>query len=595
MIRVLAPDVIDRIAAGEVVERPASVVKELVENALDAGASEIAVEFAGGGVERMEVADDGAGMEAGEASLALERHATSKIAHERDLESVGTYGFRGEALPSIAAVSKMTLLTRSRGAQAGTRIIVHGGEVVEAVPAGVPPGTRVRVEDLFHNTPARLKFLKTRRTETSRVMEVVRHMALVHPHVAFSIYREGVEVLSCPHGQQEKERIQSIFAKLTLYPISHAVGAVRVHGMLGAPSESRKGTSGLVIVVNRRVVVERSVAGALAAGHEGLLPAGRYPQGVIFIEMPGQQVDVNVHPQKSQVRFAEPRDVTGAVYRAASAWARTTPWKTGQPMSLDLSRASGVSETSGTVAAQVARPTADQSGVPRVSAEQRLPGLHGQPGSPGRTEEPDGVEDAPVHGTDPSRKGRFSSLVVVGQAMGTYILCEHPEGLVVVDQHAAAERITFEKLKNQYARGLVQRQLLLVPARCDLDERWLDLVEQNEGLLRSFGMQVDITGPTTVTVREIPVLLGEVDPALLLREILDELQDPAGRIESVSEHVLATMACHASVRGGDVLDTARARALLQELDRVDWSTHCPHGRPVFFEIPGSEIQRRLGR
>jgi DNA mismatch repair protein MutL len=568
MIRVLPTEVVDRIAAGEVVERPASVVKELVENALDAGGSEVMVEFAGGGVERIEVADDGAGMEPGEARLAFERHATSKIGTEHDLLEVATFGFRGEALPSIASVSRVTLLTRARAAPAGARLRLEAGRLVEHSPAGVPEGTRVRVEDLFFNTPARLKFLKTERTETSRLLEVVRHLALTHPEVAFSVMREGAEVFSCPRSGSEGERVRQVFSRLDLHAFHESVGAIDVRGYLTAPASSRAGTSGLVLILNGRPVVDRSLAGALAAAHEGLLPPGRYPQGLLVLEVPRRGVDVNVHPQKREMRLSEPRVVTGAIYRAVSAWAKRAPWMGGASSS------------------RVAEP-ADV--VP-----------YGAPPAPGRPAGREGVIRSPVEplldlAPVGSPAASFASLEVVGQVLGTYIVCGGSERVVFVDQHAAAERVVFEDLRREYRDGSVARQLLLVPVRSEVGEARAALVEENEGLLEAFGLAVDLTGPGTVAVREIPVLVSGADPARLLDDALDELEDARGRLDQVAERVLSTMACHSSVRGGDALDHERARALLRDLDRVDWAHHCPHGRPVSFEITRAEIERRLGR
>ena len=570
MIRVLPGDVVDRIAAGEVVERPASVAKELVENALDAGATEVSVEFASGGVERLEVADDGSGMSGDEALLALERHATSKIESEADLSDVGTFGFRGEALPSIASVSRMTLLTRARGTPSGTRIAIEGGRIVERAPAGVPEGTRVRIEDLFFNTPARLKFLKTERTETARLLEVVRHLALTHPSVSFSALRDGVEVFSYPAARDEGERAAQVMHRIALDGFVGGAGSVTVRGYLAGPASARAGTGGLVLLVNGRPVTDRSLAGAIAAAHEGILPAGRYPQGVVHIELPRGSVDVNVHPQKRELRFADPRAVTGALYRAVSGWARSAPWQgSGRPAAVSVDRGA---------------PPCDRAPAP--AGPGRGVG-HASPASGSMPLDLPRVADA--------RGETFSCLEVVGQVMGTFIVCEAGDRLVIVDQHAAAERVTFERLRAEWRRGSVASQLLLAPLRLEVDPARAALVEENDGLLRAFGIGADLSGPELVTVREVPVLLSGVDPGRLIEAVLDELQSSRGRLEALAEHVLSTMACHGSVRGGDALDDEASRALLRALDDVDWAHHCPHGRPVSFEIPRSELERRLGR
>ncbi|MBW2263323.1 MAG: DNA mismatch repair endonuclease MutL [Deltaproteobacteria bacterium] len=571
MIRVLPGHVVDRIAAGEVVERPASVAKELVENALDAGATEVSVEFASGGVERLEVADDGMGMDGDEALLALERHATSKIESESDLLSVGTFGFRGEALPSIASVSRMTLLSRARGASSGTSIRIEGGRILERSPAGVPEGTRVRIEDLFFNTPARLKFLKTERTETARLLEIIRHLALTHPCVAFSALRDGVEIFSYAVVQEEGERVSQVMSRLDLHGFVGSAGGLTVRGYLAGPASARAGAGGLVLLVNGRPVTDRSLAGSIAAAHEGILPPGRYPQGVVYMEVPHGMVDVNVHPQKRELRFSDPRAVTGVLYRTVSGWARSAPW----------TRPAGTYA----MAVGVAEPA---HGLARAPAPPgRVPGTQ----APAPDDAP--VPDMPLLGT--RQETAFSSLEVIGQVLGTFIVCEGPDRMVIVDQHAAAERVTFERLRDEWRTGSVPSQLLLVPQRIEMDPVRAALVEENEGLLGAFGIGADVSGPEVVTVREVPALLSGVDPERLLEAVLDELQSSRGRLETLAEQVLSTMACHASIRGGDAMDVEAGHALLTALDRVDWAHHCPHGRPVSFEIPRSELERRLGR
>ncbi len=589
MIRVLEGGVVDRIAAGEVVERPASVLKELVENSLDAGAREISVEFESGGVKRIEVADDGEGMDPDEALLSLQRHATSKIETERDLLEVATFGFRGEALPSIAAVSRLTLLTRRRGATAGTRVTIEGGDVLDRSPAGVPEGTRLRVQDLFWNTPARLKFLKTERTETARLVETFRHLAVTRPGVAFSLFEAGEEILSLPAARDAGERVQKIHPRLSLPGFHEQSGGIEVEGWLAEPGAARPGAQGLVIVVNGRVVTDRGIAGAIAAAHEGLLPQGRYPQGVVLLTVPRVMVDVNVHPGKREVRFSDPRMVSAAVHRAVSRWARTTPW---------IGARTSLRPPPPEVPSTTQLPSVSESTSSRYTSR------HG--GFIARTAAAIGPSPIPHRGTgiplplpvpaaQPESRGTFSSLVYAGQVLGTYLVCEGVDGIVLVDQHAAAERVTFERLRQQWRSGSVASQVLLMPVRVDVDAVRAALVEENEGLLRSFGLGAELSGPDSVTVREVPMLLSGSDPARLLADVLAEIEDSRGRLDTIAEEVLSRMACHASLRGGDRIDAERAIALLRDLDRVDWAGHCPHGRPVSFELPRSEIERRFRR
>jgi DNA mismatch repair protein MutL len=515
-------------------------------------------------VDRLEVSDDGSGMEPDEALLAFERHATSKIVSEGDLLDVATFGFRGEALPSIASVSRVTLLTRPAGSPSGTRIRLEGGRLLEQSPAGIPVGTRVRVENLFFNTPARLKFLKTERTETSRLLDVLRHLALAHPRIGFSAARDGVEILACPPCDGPAERARLVFRRLALFGFREKQGSIEVTGQLTGPSSSRTGSAGLVFLVNGRPVVDRTLAGAVAAAHEGLLARGKYPQGVVHLVVPRRMVDVNVHPQKREVRFSDPRAVTGALYRAVSLWARTCPWAPGAaPLP------SRVAEpASARLRHDESAPPLETAGTAAPESSLPLPAL---------------------------ARSRFSSLEVVGQVLGTFIVCQGDDRVVFVDQHAAAERVAFERLRLAWRTGSVPGQLLLVPYRHDLDPARAALLEENEGLLGAFGLAVDLTGPESVAIREVPVILSGADPARLLDDVLGELEDARGRLDAVAEGVLAVMACHSSVRGGDELDAERVRALLSDLDDVDWAHHCPHGRPVSFEMTRGELERRLGR
>jgi len=572
MIRKLPQSLINKIAAGEVVERPASVVKELVENALDAGAGTITVSIRGGAVGGMEVADDGCGMSEEDALLCIEHHATSKIESEKDLAGIATLGFRGEALSSIAAVSRFTLITRPKDRDAGVRVTAEAGRIRDRQPSASPPGTRVKVEDLFFNVPARLKFLKSVRTEESLVAETVRNLALTCPGVAFRHDREGREVLALP-AADEAQRVEQAMKGRKLAFMAGEGGPFILRAYLTPPEKARRGASGLILVVNGRVVTDRAVAGAVAAAHEGLLERGRYPEGVIYLQLPPEDLDVNVHPQKREIRFSDSRALFGFIRKTVSESLSRSPWLPPPP------------------ARPAPRPAAAETQASYGSAARPLPMPLPYSGPSVKTA-PRPAHEAP---RDEEAGGFFSGAAVLGQLFSTYILCEKEDDLLVIDQHAAAERITYEKLRDQVRRGGVALQALLLPCVVPMDEKDVAAAEENEGLLRTLGIDAGPSGPDSMTVRAVPALLGNVDPAALLRESVDRIRSLRARTDEAVEAVLQTMACHGSVRAGRRLEPDEIRALLAAMDRVDFAAHCPHGRPVYFTLSRRDIETRLRR
>jgi DNA mismatch repair protein MutL len=600
-IHILDDALADQIAAGEVVERPASVVKELVENAIDAGARTIRVEIEGGGIRDVRVTDDGEGMVREDAELAVRRHATSKIARLEDLGAIGTLGFRGEALPSIASVSRFELTTRPRDAVAGTRVSIDGGGAADVREVGCAPGTTVRVHDLFYNVPARRKFLKAAGTESAHVAEVCRRAALAHPELRFVLLRDGRRSLEVLPTDDVAQRAIMVIGGEPLTPLEGQRDGVRVRAMLGAPERARAGAGGLHLFVNRRPVRDRALARAVAYAYGSVLPPGRYPSGVVYVELDPAEVDVNVHPQKAEVRFERGRVVLDAITRVLASGLGTSAW------SGPSSRGSGFwqerlgPEASEPVASEpdpwgiapssepdawgVAAETSTLADVVRDGAPALVSGLAGH--APPSREAPSRIDE----------RAFFGALRVLGQARRMLIVCEGPDGLHVIDQHAADERVRFDQLRRAHRSRTVALQRLLVPERVELSEAEVALVEEHREALLAVGLDAVPLGERTVVVHGVPALVHRAPPERLLRDVLVELERTGERaFGDAIDMALATMACHGAIRAGDPLSIDECRALLRSMDTVsDFGGHCPHGRPVVFSVPFGELERRLGR
>ncbi|MCB9593493.1 MAG: DNA mismatch repair endonuclease MutL [Sandaracinaceae bacterium] len=586
-IRVLDDALADQIAAGEVVERPASVVKELIENAIDAGARTITVEIQAGGTVDITVGDDGQGMSPEDASLAIRRHATSKIQSLDDLMRIATLGFRGEALPSIASVSRFELSTREPDAVGGTRVRVDGGAEAVVDPIGRAPGTTVRVRDLFFNVPARRKFLKSIGTESARVSEVVRRAALAHPEIRFVLRRDGRRSGEYLPAGSRRERARMVLGDATrLDAIDGDRDGVRVDAMLGAPEKARAGAGALHLFVNGRAVKDRALSRAVAFAYGSVLPPGRYPVGVVHVDVDPSEVDVNVHPQKSEVRFARGRDVLDAITRVLASGLGTSAW------SGPAARGSGFwSDRLGgepppaASSPEPSPPEADPWGLaPAASMEPRSY----QPAAPVPY-----VHDAPLL----AEEGFFASLRVLGQTRKMLIVCEGRDGLHVIDQHAADERVRFDALHRAYRERAVPIQRMLMPDRVEVTEAEAVLCEERREELLGFGLDVAPIGPTTVAVHGVPSLVSRASPERLLHDVLVELARAGERaFGDAVDMALATMACHGAIRAGDPLSVEECRALLRSMDAVDdFGGHCPHGRPVIYSVGFSELERKLGR
>lgn len=585
-VRLLPDPLVDQIAAGEVVERPASVVKELVENALDAAARRVRVEIRQGGAALIAVTDDGSGMPPDDARLALERHATSKIQSGDDLVRIGTFGFRGEALPAIASVSRLRLRTRARGAAEGFEVRVEAGKLLDARAAGGPEGTRVEVADLFANVPARRKFLKNPVTEWGHIAEWLARAALALPEVHFDVQRDDRDAVSWPAVRDPLERIAAVLSDReaeALIAIAAEEGAARLRGFTSRPEAHRGTAAGLHLFVNRRPVRDRLLRHALLDAYRDVLPRGRYPTAVLFLEVPPEAVDVNVHPAKWEVRFGDPSAVHRLIARGVRDALASRRWiaPSAPPIAAPTTAAIGVRETARTspgttdwiFAGDSAGPVPAASGA---AAPVTLPG------------------DAPVAGL------RFASLRLLGQALATYLIAETADGIVLIDQHAAHERVLYERLRSAWSEGGVERQPLLLTEVVDLSPDRVARVGAAQDELLRLGFEVEPFGEASVAVRAIPALLAGRDPAGLVRDAADQLATRAAdgaalRGPEAADRLFASLACHAARRAGDRLEAREQQALLEALDAIPWAPTCPHGRPVAVPLTRSELERRFGR
>ncbi|MDH7488259.1 MAG: DNA mismatch repair endonuclease MutL [Anaerolineae bacterium] len=578
-IRLLPPEIANKIAAGEVVERPASVVKELVENALDAGATDIQIETRDGGRRLIRVADNGSGIPAREAELAFARHATSKIASVEDLAAIRTLGFRGEALASIAAVARVSLLTRAAEDEVGTFLRVEGGQVVQREGRASPRGTTVNVENLFYNVPARLKFLKADATESAHIANVVMRYAIAFPDVHFSLVRDGRLAFQSPGSGRLLDVLAKVFGADTvarLLPVDPAQDAslspdakVRVRGYVSEPSLTRSDRDGLMLFVNRRWVQDRSLAYAVIQAYHTMLPEGRFPVAVILLEMDPAEVDVNVHPAKSEVRFRNPSLVFSKTQRAVRRV---------------LVAHAPVPEM------HMPQPAQPQAHTERFRTLSQL-GLEAQ-----RTGDTEAVR-APVFQVperpDPAAR-RLPPLRVLGQLAQMYIIAEGPDGLYLIDQHAAHERVMYDQLMAQQAAAQAAAQQLLQPLPVELTPLQMSTLEEALGDLAALGFEIEPFGEDTCLVRAVPAAIAGDDVATVLRDTLNELgQEPPPPVQG--HRVTAVVACHGAVRAGKTLTVEEMRALVEQLERSEFPRTCPHGRPTVLHLSMGLLAREFGR
>jgi len=592
-IRVLPETLVNQIAAGEVVERPASAVKELVENAIDAGASRVDVILAEGGQALISVSDDGIGMTPEELSLAVERHATSKLPGD-DLLAIHHLGFRGEALPSIGSVSRLRLTSRPRHADSGWSLLVEGGRKGHPEPAAHPPGCRVEVRDLFFATPARLKFLKSPRAETGQVKDAVRRLAMAHPRISFSLSEAGRILLSLPAatGDDETawlERLSAIlgrdFARASISVQAEREG-LTLTGRIGLPTFNKATAAEQFLFVNGRPVRDRLLAGAVRGAYADVLAHDRHAVVALFLDLPGSEVDVNVHPAKAEVRFKDAALVRGLIvgglrHALAAAGHKASAPATGQP-ALAAWRPGGSWQQGEAGPARPSEETlwsAAQSQAPLDLAEPLAAPF-------GRTVT---AEDTP--------QPAYPLGLARGQLHDTYIIAQTADGLVIVDQHAAHERLVYERMKAALAGQGVIRQGLLIPEVVELDEQAAERLLTRQNQLAELGLVLEAFGHGAVIVREVPALLGDGDIQGLVRDMADEIAE-WGEAMSLQERlgeICGTIACHGSVRAGRKLNAAEMNALLRQMEATPFSGQCNHGRPTYVELKLGDIERLFGR
>jgi DNA mismatch repair protein MutL len=581
-IHKLSDDLANQIAAGEVVERPASVVKELVENAIDAEATRVVITVEYGGKRLIRIEDDGIGMSPDDARLCLERHATSKIAAAADLAAIATLGFRGEALPSIASVSRFTVRTRARGATAGTEIRVAAGQIEPARTVGAPEGTSAAVEDLFFNLPARRKFLKSDAAEAAHVSKIVTQLALCHPAVGMTLTSAGRVVLQCPPARSLEDRLFQIYGdRPDLVAVSREVHGVKLTGVVAALADQGPTRGPQHVFVNRRVVRDKTIAHAILDAYQSASIKERSPEVHLFLEVPLDRVDVNVHPAKAEVRFADQSLVHEIVRRgvAEALGAATMP---------ELPPAS-VAPLTGVVG----------GGLQMWPA----PGPWSSPGADPvewmARERPDHA-DGPPAWTSPSDRGGIGlarPLEPLGQFRNTFILAVDDDSIVIVDQHVAHERVLFERILERLTTTTLESQGLLVPMVLDLPGAGHATLLSRAGDLARFGFEIEDFGGASLRVTAVPALLAAADVDRALRALAEDLEgvDRGLVAEQAMKQIAATMACHAAVKAHDPLTIEKMRHILDELRATAYSTVCPHGRPVMFRLGRRDLERRFER
>ncbi|MBW2674362.1 MAG: DNA mismatch repair endonuclease MutL [Deltaproteobacteria bacterium] len=594
-IVVMPEELSNRIAAGEVVERPASIVKELVENSIDAGATDILVELEGGGKQSIKVVDNGRGIDRDDVALAFERHATSKIYTFEDIHRIASFGFRGEAIASIASISRIEMLTRRAEAPSGTRAVVRGGRIEEVIDAGCPVGTSVRVTDIFHSTPARKKFMKGDSTEQSHCMDAIVRLALSNPGVKIRVVANGRAILNVPKTENLSDRIALVFGDdfgRHLLQIEGRKGDATLRGVIFPPDRTRSNTKGQFYFVNNRFIRDKLLNHSVITAYRRLIEPRRFPSVVLFIDIPTDDVDINVHPSKMEVRFRTPSDIYGLIKETL------THTLAGMPVALPgFQRPESANTYRERVGETLKRYTL-QSGAEKrtfdMNAPQtetrKVPGpFSGEEGFGGR---PDlfGEPVAPGEGVS------FSSLTYLGQVAGTYLVFSSDSALILMDQHAAHERVLFEKLKISKG-GEVAAQGLLIPEVVTLQPGRFDLLMNAVDVLGDLGLGVERYGENTVVVKQAPAFLAGCNLEALISDVIEEIGD-TGRTENIDEtrdKVLALMACKGAVKANDALAASEVAALCEDLDAIPFAATCPHGRPLYTVIGLRDLERMFRR
>ena len=643
-VSVLPDELSNKIAAGEVVERPASVVKELMENSLDAGASRIEVAIEEGGRESIRVRDNGCGMQREDLLRAIERHATSKVSSMEDLAEIGTLGFRGEAVPSMGAVSRMVIQSKPHGDLSGTRVYVEGGTLEEVEEVGVKAGTEVRVDDLFFNTPARRKFMKTPRAESRRITEMMVRISLSRPDVKFVLKRDGKVRLDLPAVEDVRDRVLEVMGRdvyealYETYPYP-AINGVVARGYFSEPGHSQRTSKNIYTYVNGRYVDDATIRAAINKSYGSLLDGGRYPSVILYLDVPFDLVDVNVHPMKTEVRFDDTQPIFRAVYHAIGDALAESPWVdedgdrvynldesdsdgdqqdegrgTGGDVSPDMASFEPLNARNGRQSQQGSNQGGsknwsgsrrqgsgagdDEVASPFFEREDDQRGFSARGAQP--LQEPPRVDSGEIGDAPPEQAEEgayFSSLKVIGQFKRAYIVCEDRSGLVVIDQHAAHERIGYERLRVLYQKDNKETQSLLFGQRLELDAMQADTLQEHLDVFENAGFEIEPFGGESFALKSVPAVLEDADHEALVRDTIDELSElgTSDVVDEALDSVLSRMACHSVVRGPTDLTREECQGLLEQMDQIDFKANCPHGRPVYFRIPLMELEKSFDR
>jgi len=592
-IRLLPDTVASQVAAGEVVERPASVVKELIENSIDAGARKIEIMIRRGGISLVRVSDDGCGMDRDDALLSLERHATSKIRSASDLQAISTLGFRGEALPSIASVSRFRLTTREPGAIAGTEIIVNGGKIAIVRESGEAPGTQVEVRSLFYNLPARRKFLRSENTESRNIEHQIHLQAIGHPQIAFTLLRDDRLVFQLPATATLRDRIRDLYGVALLERLIelHGTGSpkIKISGFIGQAGLSRQTRAQQLIFVNGRAIESGLITNAVREGYHTALMKGQYPVTFLFVDLDPAAVDVNVHPAKREVRFRDPNGVHEAIIRCVQETLERSRTEWQQKFRAPATPSPGPE-----------RATVDLKLRPEITfpevSDRELPHLVRAVAGvvdPGRAVKPDEALSRRSSGGD----GNEQQFQIIGVLGRLYILMENANGLVLVDQHAAHERILFEELRRKMEEQGVPTQKLLLPQTFNLPPRDADWIERNLPTLEKMGIGIESFGPNTFKIDSLPAFLNVLDPAQFMSKVIDDLRSVSNSSSAMrmGEEMIAKTVCRHAVKANDPLGYLEVEKLIRDLLDCDLPYCCPHGRPTMIQISLAELEKKFGR
>lgn len=590
-IKILDTSLINKIAAGEVVERPSSILRELIENSIDAQSDKIEVFVDKGGMDKIVVSDNGKGMNKEDLKLAILRHATSKIRDESDLFAISSLGFRGEALPSIASVSKFQIASRKQGTEIGYQITIEGGNIISESPIAMNEGTKITVSELFFNVPARRKFLKKENTEFSYLYDVFSKFLMIYHNIAFSFYKNNKLLKKYPL-QSKSERITALFTKESkdLYPINLDIEDFKIEGFISNPELSFKRSNHLFVFINGRFIKDKMLIHAISHGYRNIIEPREYPFVIIFFKINPRLVDVNVHPQKMEVRFNNSQMIHQIISKTIEGELAKTPWVERELGTNELQYGASQSESNeNMMGSNLGISSEDYFFKAPNSNNKELFSADFVNRSLDYKQNNEKVFE--------ERSSYFSSLKVVGQIMKTYILCEGDDGLIIIDQHAAHERIGYERLVKDYEKKKVPQENLLIPTVIKLTPEKFAIFMDNLSFFNEIGFEIEVFGVNTITIRKIPIILNRKNIEILMKEIIDDYLITGFSLayEDSIRKIFSTISCHSVVRGGDELNKYEMESLLKLMDEYEFSANCPHGRPVYYKISRYDLDKKFHR